>query len=101
MEEGNDIPDKKISASQVAVIWNERAKEKKRGEARYTRFSVRSRREELEGEKTPIGWLYSEKKAWSIPLRPRFSGRTDRAEANKTPFVRKEEPSAASSRAVA
>jgi len=96
MEEDNSIPDKQISASRVADIWNERARKERGIEARYTRFSVRNRRDELDGEETPLGWLYSERKAWSIPLRPRSTGREDRAEANKTPFVRKKkEPSAA------
>jgi len=93
--EDNDVPDRRISASQVAVIWNKRAKAEKGVDARYTRFSVRGRRKELDGEETSLGWLYSEKKAWSIPLRPRSSGREDRAEANKTPFRKKQEPSAA------
>jgi hypothetical protein len=94
MEEEASIPGRKINAARVAEIWNERARE--RGiEARYTRFSVRSRRDALDGEETPIGWLYSEQKAWSIPLRPRSKGRPDRAEANKTPFRRRDEPSAA------
>ncbi|HEX3642697.1 MAG TPA: hypothetical protein VHV10_15535 [Ktedonobacteraceae bacterium] len=91
MEEDNSIPDKKISASQVAIIWNKRAKEERGITARYTRYSVRSRRDELDGEETPLGWLYSERKARSITLRPRSTGRKDRAEANKTPFVRKED----------
>jgi hypothetical protein len=88
MDTNDTIQDRKINAAMVADIWNERAK--KRGvQSHYTRFSVRSRRAELAGERTPIGWLYSEQKAHEIPLRPRSTGRPDRAEANKTPFKRR------------
>lgn len=81
----------KINATKVAEIWNKRAKDERGIEARYTRFSVRSRRKDLDGEETALGWLYSEEKAWTIPLQPRSKGRPDRAEANKTPFRRKEQ----------
>lgn len=86
-----ETPNKKISAAMVADIWNERAKQEKNVESHYTRFSVRSRREELKGEETPIGWLYSEREARRIPLRPRSTGRPDLIEQNKKPFKRKDE----------
>jgi hypothetical protein len=85
------MEDKKINAARVAEIWNERARKEKRVESHYTRFSVRSRRDDLNGEETALGWLYSEQAARTISLSPRSSRRTDRTEQNKTPFRKKDE----------
>lgn len=91
MSKQRNDQDQKINAARVAEIWNERARQEKNVESHYTRFSVRARREELNGVQTPIGWLYSEHEARTIALRPRSTGRPDRAEANKKPFRRKSE----------
>lgn len=91
MSEEETMKDERINAARVADLWNERSRLEKNVESHYTRFSVRSRREELEGEHTVIGWLYSKQKALKVPLRPRSSRRPDRAEANKTPFKRRDE----------
>jgi hypothetical protein len=74
--------DRQINAAKVAQIWNERAR-KSGVESNYTRWSVRGRREELSGERTDLGWLYSEKRAWTIPLRPRTTKRPDMSERNR------------------
>lgn len=87
MSEEGTTQDKKINAARVAEIWNERARTEKNVESHYTRFSVRGRREELDGEETPIGWLYSEHKARTIALRPRINQRPDRK--SEFPFKRK------------
>lgn len=75
--------DKRINAAKVAQIWNERARSEYGIEANYTRWSVRSRRDDLEGQETELGWLYSEDKARSIPLIPRVVKRPDMAERNR------------------
>lgn len=80
MEEQKE--DKQINAAKVAQIWNERAR-RDGIESNYTRWSVRGRREELDGVETELGWLYSEKKARIIPLRPRSNKRPDMAERNR------------------
>ena len=82
-----------INAAKVAEIWNERARIENGVESHYTRFSARTeaRRNELDAIHTPIGWLYSEEKVRKASLRPRDTKRPDRAEANKTPFKRKNE----------
>jgi hypothetical protein len=71
-----------ISASQVAEIWNERAKAKGQG-SNYTRWSVRQRRKDLQSMQTPLGYLYLESDALAVELRPRSSKRPDVAQANK------------------
>lgn len=90
-----DQDDKLISAAQVAKIWNERARTERDVKSNYTRWSVRGRREELGGIETELGWLYSEKKARSIPLRPRDTKRPDMVERNQN-WSKKRKPGQAS-----
>lgn len=71
-----------ISPAQVAEIWNERSKLEQR-KSNYTRWSVRQRREAMKTLQTPLGYLYLEKDARAIPLRPRSSKRPDVTERNK------------------
>lgn len=66
--------EKLLSASEVAAIWNERAKQAGY-ETHYTRFSVRQRvKKSKQGnqlepvQETPLGFLYREADARSIPL---------------------------------
>lgn len=74
--------DRKINAAKVADIWNERARAMGK-EGNYTRWSVRGRREQLDGEHTELGWLYSEEKARTIHLVPHSAKRPDMAERNR------------------
>ena len=70
-------PDDLITASEVAEIWNKRAKAMGY-EKHYTRRSVNVRRTH-QGEKarvlvpaqtTPLGNLYRREDAWKFPIRP-------------------------------
>lgn len=94
-----------ISAKAVADIWNYRARvEYDVPGTNYTRFSVRSRRPdqrqkhkgetshfndadyELPSIETALGRLYSEEKAWTIPLHPRVVKR----DLNQQEYVTKD-----------
>lgn len=75
--------DIRINAAKVAQIWNERARSEYGIEANYTRWSVRGRRSDLEGQETELGWLYSEEKARTIHLVPHAAKRPDMAERNR------------------
>jgi len=70
-----------ISAAQVAAIWNERARAEGH-DSRYTRFSVRQRRKDLESIQTPLGYLYLESDARKTKLRARSTRRPDVTEGN-------------------
>jgi len=74
---------KQINAAKVAQIWNERARQERGVEANYTRWSVRGRREDLDGQETELGWLYSEEKARTVALRPKTNKRPDIAARNR------------------
>lgn len=73
--EGN--PDDLITASEVAKIWNRRAKSMGY-EKHYTRRSVNVRRTYVgsdakafvPAQKTSLGNLYRRKDAWEFPIRP-------------------------------
>lgn len=63
-----------LTATQVAELWNQRAKEMGYT-THYTRFSVRNRREKgkkglTPAIKTPVGKFYWEKDAMEINLQP-------------------------------
>lgn len=73
-------PDDLITASEVASIWNERAKAMGY-EKRYTRRSVNVRRDPKRtktekantlkpAQETPLGNLYKRGDAWRHPIRP-------------------------------
>lgn len=75
--EMNGIPDDLITASEVAEIWNERAKAMGY-DKKYTRRSVNVRRK-YQGNKanvlipaqvTSLGNLYKREDAWKFPIRP-------------------------------
>lgn len=87
MEEGTPQEDKLITAAQVAAIWNERAL-KMGYKTSYTRFSVHARR--AKGKKTfepdmvtPIGNLYKESRARSVPLYPKESQRIKKSDTSE------------------
>lgn len=67
-------PDDLITASEVAAIWNERAKEMGY-EKKYTRRSINVRREKgthkiVPAQHTRLGNLYRRGDAWKHPIRP-------------------------------
>jgi len=70
-----------ITASEVAKIWNERAKKENR-ETNYTRFSVYTQRDNLGGIDTPLGRLFNKERAETIPL-PKYHPRPDTAQRNR------------------
>lgn len=73
-----------INASEVARIWNRRAREEHGVESHYSRMSVPSRAKDLDVQDTPLGRVYSRKRAEEIPLRPRNVQRPDLARLNVT-----------------
>lgn len=80
--------DKLITATQVAEIWNKRAKEMGYPDTHYTRFSVRQRRNAKKSSfrpviETDVGGLYHEGDAWSIPIYPERSRRDKHKEQDK------------------
>jgi hypothetical protein len=71
-----------INAAEVAKIWNRRAVAA--GYAgNYSRWSVYQRRKKLGGVETPLGFLYSRKKAEEINLRFGSPARPEVAERNR------------------
>lgn len=67
---------RKLSAGEVAAIWNERAKAMGYPGTRYNRVAVHSRKEHgdlIPAEMTAHGYLYWEKDARAIALYPQFS----------------------------
>jgi len=71
---------KLITASQVAEIWNKRAKDMGYLDTNYTRFSVRQRRNVKKHPfkpviETELGGLYQESDAWSVDIHPERSHR--------------------------
>jgi len=82
-EDNMSKKEKLISATQVADIWNERAKQMGYPDTNYTRFSVRQRRHSKKGGITPVmetevGALYKESDARSIQIHPERSRRPQR-----------------------
>ncbi len=71
-----------ITPTRVAQIWNERAKQEKGIDTRYTRWSVFKRREKLSRMQTPLGDLFLESEARSIRLSP-HPARPDVAERHQ------------------
>ncbi len=71
-----------IAPAEVASIWNERARASGI-EARYTRWSVYQRRDDIPFLDTPLGRLYREDKVKTAPLRPRSNKRLDTTERNR------------------
>ena len=73
-------PDDLITASEVAKIWNKRAKAMGY-DRRYTRRSVNVRRETRKtaranilkpAQETPLGNLYRREDAWKHPIQPQI-----------------------------
>ena len=71
-----------LTSTEVANIWNQRAKEMGYPGTHYTAFSVRQRRTSgklVPAEKRGAMYLYRASDARSIPLQPQKSRRTSKA----------------------